>query len=83
MSTLTLKRPKPAEPMAPAAHAPTRATDAPEFWFIWCPSEQRPKRRHPTLSSARIEVLRLRTVAPDKEFIIYKAERITAVEVCP
>ena len=78
-TTLTLKRPVPAQRMVPTAVAPSPATDA-EFWFIWCRSEQRPKRRHPTIASARIEALRLRTIAPDKEFAIYRAQRVMAGE---
>jgi len=74
VSTLTLKSTngKTAAPIQAI-----RPADPPrEFWFIWCPTEVRPKRRHPTLASARIEALRLRTTAPDKEFLIYRAEPV-------
>jgi hypothetical protein len=47
-----------------------------EFWFIWCPTEHRPKRQHPSLESARTEALRLHRLAPDKEYLIYKAVAI-------
>jgi len=49
-----------------------------EFWFVWSPTEQRPKKRHETLEGAIGEARRLRELFADKRFLIYKAEQVQA-----
>jgi len=46
------------------------------FFFVWSPSEHRPKRRHSTLESAAAEAARLSALYPDKEFFAFRAERV-------
>ena len=83
--TLTLRGAS--EPPAPALSTPTPvptpkpvppASDGSRerFWFVWAPTEQRPKRRHPTFESARAEAARLAALAPHKEFLVYEATRL-------
>ena len=55
------------------AQAEKAAISRGEFWFIWSPAELAPKRRHPSLESALTEQARLRGLAPDREFTIYRA----------
>lgn len=45
------------------------------FWFVWCPTEERPKRRHATLAAAMSEARRLAMVAPGKRFLVYEARQ--------
>jgi hypothetical protein len=74
---LTLKGTKPrvdAPPVRPTATPRIHVLD--EFWFVWCPTEQRPKRQHASLENALTEARRLRQLAPEKEFLIYKAVAI-------
>jgi hypothetical protein len=68
--------PQPSPPLPPAA-APAEAEVAlEEFWFIWCTTGSRPKRRHPTLESAQAEAARLRSLAPDRVFHIFAAKLV-------
>ena len=76
--TLSLKHP--AELVAPVTASTTMASsvevDLAEFYFVWCPTEHAPKRRHRTLESAQTEAARLRSIAPTKLFHVYRAERL-------
>jgi len=68
--------PSPPRPRKPIPHIPLPALDVEAFWFIWSPTEFRPKCRHSALEAAQREAERLREIAPDKEFDIYRAERV-------
>lgn len=69
--TLTVKsrQTKPAVPPA----TPTAPLLLTRFWFVWAPDALRPKRRHASLGDALTEARRLRGIAPERRFIVYKA----------
>lgn len=82
----------PSRPAPAASAAPSPSTAAPgaacspmresravgwnRFFFVWSPTEERPKRRHGTLESARAEAARLRAKFPGRRFHVYRAELI-------
>jgi len=69
---LSLKRSEPA--LRPSA-LPEPLPD--HFWFIWCPTQQRPKKRHASVELALAEAARLRHVAPEREFRVYEAREVS------
>lgn len=71
--TLTLKR----SPGDRSRSVPGRFESPREarFWFVWCPTEQRPKRRHASLTAAISEARRLAMLAPEKQFLVYEARQ--------
>jgi hypothetical protein len=74
LGTLTLRG------IVPKAEAPAREplpTDA-EFWFVWAPTELRPKKRHETREGAIGEARRLRELFPEKQFLVYHATQVEA-----
>jgi hypothetical protein len=72
----TASKPPPKAPISPAP----RPTGVPVevFYFIWCPTTNRPRKRHPTLAAAEVEAKRLRELGTDKEFLVYEARLLTA-----
>jgi hypothetical protein len=46
------------------------------FFFVWAPDGQRPKKRHATAEAAHTEAARLRTIAPERQFLVYEARRL-------
>jgi hypothetical protein len=75
-TTLSLRRPTVAQAPAVKTQRIPPVVDKREFWFVWSPVELAPKRRHPSLESAQGEAQRLRTIAPDREFLVYHAEQV-------
>jgi hypothetical protein len=61
---------------APLAAAPILQGDVDHgvFFFVWSPTEQRPKKRHTTLENAQAEAQRLHDLAPEKRSLLYRAE---------
>ena len=67
---------KPRKPPAGQAQQ-AREPDAPHgrcFWVVWAREGVRPKRRHPSLESARAEVRRLAALHPERTFHLYRCE---------
>lgn len=71
---LTLKRPMPGSSATSttAQEALARA----RFWFVWCPTASRPKKRHASAEAAYAEATRLRGIDPDREFLVFEAHCI-------
>jgi hypothetical protein len=43
------------------------------FWFVWNPSGRSPSYKHPSLSSAKKEAIRLAGMNPGQEFIVLES----------
>lgn len=69
--TLSLKRPAGARNASGSSADPRPAEE--RFWFVWSPTEYRPKRRHASLQTAEAEARRLAAIAPDKRFLVFEA----------